>query len=249
MEGPNIINSIFVTYYLSDSHRLKKNKTLTKEGQISTSAETVITIEGLEPEESYNVTVAFVTNYGKSEPSEVVQSLGTLDSMRKTDGCIIDNDEKYKTKRSQANADTDSTDSASTPTTTSTNEPTTSTNPPTAHTNPTTTNIVTAITMIDCAKKCAMNNDIGWSFEVSTKRCLLHRENKEETMDVTYKSNGTDETKTVKLPETEFKIGWVTGTPACSEASDEMESCPSDVIGSILVTGGLGKREGFYFTI
>ena len=159
---------------------------------LNNEPETVINIEGLEPEESYNVTVAFVTDYGKSEPSEVVQSLGTLDSMRKTDGCIIDNDEKYITGEFVED-DIDN--------------------------------------MIDCAKECVKNKaNLGWSFEVSTKHCLIHSEPRKKTVEVTHKT--TNETKTVPVSEKMFSIGWVTGTIACSQASHHRQHCPDDDIGA-----------------
>merc|ERR1719206_339818 len=95
-EDASSINSVIVTYFLSDSHILKRNHPIKEMQQLSTSSETTITIEGLEPEETYNVTISFVTDFGISEPSEVVQSMGILDTMKKTDGCLLDNDLKFK---------------------------------------------------------------------------------------------------------------------------------------------------------
>jgi len=48
---------------------------------------------------------------------------------------------------------------------------------------------------------------------VSTKQCFIH---------------STNENKETKLSETEFREGWVTGTPTCSAASYKVESCPRE---------------------
>lgn len=97
LQGPSAIISILVNVLISEIHRLKKSTQIKTEHPIAKhDNETTILITDLEPEETYNITVSYVTEFGSGEPSEIVQAIGTLDNLRKTDGCIIDNDEKFK---------------------------------------------------------------------------------------------------------------------------------------------------------
>jgi len=187
LEGPSAMDKILVTYNPAESHRLKKNISHHEEYSVDkNNQETTIVIADLEAKYTYNVTVSYVTPYGSGEPSDIVQSTGTIDEMRKTDGCILNIDEKYKNGTYLLN------------------------------------NTETAIS---CAEKCAEDpsHNLGWSFESSTKHCFIHSQETDETMSVTQKT--TNQTKTIKVLKTEFKVGWVTGTIACSMASDDMGSC------------------------
>ena len=83
LESPSTINRILVNVSMSEAHRLKKNRQSKTEHQITKNDnETTIEITNLEPEETYNISVSYVTKFGYGEPSDIVQVEGSLDILR-----------------------------------------------------------------------------------------------------------------------------------------------------------------------